>query len=68
MPPKTYVVATIEKEKRRYLSRFVNYQPYLTDKKDAAMIFYDRHEAEECAARCVNYTGIKFGVVNYMYE
>lgn len=68
MPPRSYAVVTVEKENRRYLSRFMNYQPYFTNKKEAAMSFDDRKLAHTYANRCTGYSGEKYGVVNIAYE
>lgn len=63
-----YAVVTVEKRNRRYLSRFVNHQPYFANKKELALVFVDRDLAAVYAARCSDYTGHKYGVVNIAYE
>lgn len=63
-----YVVATVNKHNRRYLSRLVNHQPYFANKTELALIFNDRDLASSYAARCSDYTGDKYGVVNIAYE
>lgn len=63
-----YAVVTVDKNNRRYLSRLVNHQPYFANKTELALIFDDRNLAAVYAARCSDYTGHKYGVVNIAYE
>lgn len=63
-----YAVVTVKKENRRYLSRFVNHRPYFANKTELALIFDDRNLAANYAAKCTEYSGIKYGVVNIAYE
>lgn len=63
-----YAVVTLEKENRRYLSQFVNHQPYFANKNELALIFDDRKLAQVYANRCAEYSGEKYGVVNIAYE
>lgn len=63
-----YAVATVKKENRRYLSRFVNHQPYFSTRKEIALVFEDREAAQLYANRCAEYSGKKYGVVNIAYE
>lgn len=63
-----WAVADVDKTNRRYLSRFVNQQPYFANKLEAALVFDDRDSAAKYADRCSEYSGRRYGVVNIQYE
>lgn len=63
-----WAVVEGDKSNRRYLSRFVNHQPYFANKLEAALVFDDRDSASKYAARCSDYSGQRYGVVNIQYE
>lgn len=63
-----YVVGTVDKVNRRYFSKFINSRPYFANKEEIATLFDTRKMAEEVAAKCSDYSGMRYVVINIRAE